>query len=156
MRFVTHHWGGNWLKGFDVYSMIDSLLDRDYFRNLLSLTYIGNLPSGFKFTNVRYVPPLDGVNLANELRQHHAYITASVFEPGGNHQNEGALCGLPLMYRRSGCFEEYCHGFGVDFDLHDFDASLAHFFAEYPALVRRMDSYPHTSARTCQKYFIFV
>ena len=53
--------------------------------------------------------------LAAELKRHHAYVTGSMNEPGGNHQNEGALCGLPLLYRRSGCMPEYCAGFGIDF-----------------------------------------
>ena len=37
-------------------------------------------------------------------------------EPGGNHQNEAINCGLPVLYKDSGCMKEYCDGFGICFD----------------------------------------
>ena len=40
--------------------------------------------------------------LANELKKHDIYITASENEPSGNHHMEGALCGLPILYKDSG------------------------------------------------------
>ena len=118
----------------------------------ITFTYIGNLPRGFSFRNARYIPPLDGEALAQELRNHHAYVTASINEPGGNHQNEGALCGLPLLYRRSGCLPEYCHGFGVSFDESDFVQSLSFLIATYHSLFTLMPRYPHNSDRTCEQY----
>jgi hypothetical protein len=107
LKLVTHHWGGNWMKGFDIYQRLDSMMAEPEWRGRIEFTYIGNLPRGFAFRNARHVAPLDGEALAGELRSHHAYVTASINEPGGNHQNEGALCGLPLLYRRSGCLPEY-------------------------------------------------
>ena len=100
LTLVTHHWGYHPMKGFDVYAALDDLLADAAWRERLAFTYVGNLPRGFAFRNSRYVPPLDGEALAAELRSHHVYITGSKNEPGGNHQNEGALCGLPIIYRR--------------------------------------------------------
>lgn len=152
LRLVTHHWGGNWMKGFDIYQRLDAMMGEPEWRGRIELTYIGNLPPGFAFRNARYVAPLDGEVLAAELRSHHAYVTASINEPGGNHQNEGALCGLPLLYRRSGCLPEYCAGFGVSFDEADFEPALGQLMARYEELVAVMPDYPHTAARTCARY----
>jgi hypothetical protein len=121
-------------------------------RGRIEFTYIGNLPNGFIFRNARYVAPLDGEALANELRSHHAYVTASINEPGGNHQNEGALCGLPLLYRRSGCLPEYCDGFGVDFDENDFADQLQQLMVSYESLAEAMSGYPHTAEHACASY----
>lgn len=152
IRLVTHHWGGNWMKGFDIYRRLDEMLGNPAWKDRVEFTYIGNLPRNFAFRNARYVRPLDGDALANELRSHHAYLTASINEPGGNHQNEGALCGLPVLYRRSGCLPEYCEGFGIPFDETDFESALNQLMARYEELAAAMSDYPHTADRTCSRY----
>ncbi len=152
LRLVTHHWGGNWMKGFDIYQRLDEMLVSPAWSGRIEFTYIGNLPKGFSFQNARYVKPLDGMALAAELRSHHAYVTASINEPGGNHQNEGALCGLPLLYLRSGCLPEYCDGYGVSFGETDFEAALGLLIGNYKGIVAAMPSYPHTAERTCASY----
>ena len=153
LRLVTHHWGGNWMKGFDVYDSLDRMLETPVWAGKIAFTYVGNLPEGYRFRNARYVPPLSGRDLADELRSHHVYVTASINEPGGNHQNEGALCGLPLLYRNSGCLPEYCDGFGLAFDgPEDFDAALSGMLGLYPELAGRIGSYPHTAARMAGRY----
>ena len=48
LSLVTHHWAGNKMKGFDVYSMIDDMLNTEKWNEKISFTYIGNLPKGFK------------------------------------------------------------------------------------------------------------
>lgn len=152
LKLVTHHWGGNWMKGFDVYQRLDSMLASPEWRGRVEFTYVGNLPAGFEFTNAHHLAALDGVALAAELRRHHVYLTASINEPGGNHQNEGALCGLPLLYRNSGCLPEYCDGFGVMFDGHGFEAALLRMMAEYGRWAEAMAGYPHTATRTTAAY----
>lgn len=148
LRLVTHHWGANWMKGFDVYTRIDAMLAEPAWHDRFAFTYIGNLPAGFRFRNARYLEPLDGSALADELRAHHGYVTASLNEPGGNHQNEGALCGLPLLYRNSGCLPEYCDKFGVAFDgPEDFPVALSRYIGQYHGLAALMPAYPHTSER---------
>jgi len=153
LRLVTHHWGYHPLKGFDVYAQIDRMLDEPEWRAKLEFTFVGNLPRGFRFERARYVPPLDGTALADELRMHHAYVTASVNEPGGNHQNEGALCGLPLLYRNSGCMPEYCDGFGVPFEgPNDFERAFEVLVEQYRALSAKMASYPHTADKMAAEW----
>ena len=152
LKLVTHHWGGNWMKGFDIYQRLDAMMAEPEWSGRIKFTYIGNVPRGFAFRHAHYVAPLDGEALADELRSHHAYVTASINEPGGNHQNEGALCGLPLLYRRSGCLPEYCDGFGISFDEHDFIGRLQQLIDTYDSLAVSMPGYPHTSERTCENY----
>jgi hypothetical protein len=153
LRLVTHHWGYDPNKGFDIYRLLDDMLDAEEWRSQIAFSYVGNLPRGFAFRNVRYVAPLNGQRLAAELRSHHAYVTGSINEPGGNHQNEGALCGLPLLYRRSGCLPEYCEGYGIEFSgPGDFPDQLQSLFKNYDALAPRMGSYPHTAARMVSEW----
>ena len=152
LRLVTHHWGGNWMKGFDIYQHIDRMLAELTWKERLEFTYIGNIPAGFQFQNVRHVAPLNGIALASEIKKHHAYVTASINEPGGNHQNEAGACGLPLLYRRSGCLPEYCAGFGIPFDENDFEVALNELLSTYINLVPLMKNWPHLSPRTCADY----
>jgi len=157
MRLITHHWGAHWMKGFDIYERLDKLLGKRQFENKISFTYIGNIPKGFLFQNATYVEPKHGVQLASLIRQHHVYLTASQNEPGANHQNEGANCGLPLLYRESGCLPEYCNGFGVSFAEDNFKEKLGEMMARYTYLADRMKDYPRTSERMCEKYYnLFV
>src|SRR5690606_22649252 len=74
-------------------------------------------------------------------------------EPGGNHQNEGALCGLPLLYRNSGCMPEYCDGFGVVFEgPDDVGAKLERLIADYDRIADRMPHYPHDAGRMTREW----
>jgi hypothetical protein len=153
MKLITHHWGGHWMKGFDIYERLDKLLQTEPFKHAISFTYIGNLPRGFQFKNANYVEPVYGVQLASLIRQHHVYVTASQNEPGANHQNEGANCGLPLLYRESGCLPEYCDGFGIAFTEENFEEKLREMMATYDYWVDRMKDYCHMAGQMCENYY---
>ena len=152
LRLVTHHWGGHWMKGFDIYQRIDAMLTEPAWRDRIAFSYIGNLPQDFKFANATHIAPLDGTALADALRANHVYITASINEPGSNHQNEGALCGLPLLYRDSGALPEYCAGFGIEFVPDTFEPALEQMLREYVRFQPTMPDYPHVAARTTGQY----
>lgn len=152
LRLVTHHWGGNQMKGFDVYARLDAMMAEPAWKGRIAFTYVGNMPPGVTFANARHVAPLDGTTLADELRSHHAYITASVNEPAGMHHIEGALSGLPLLYRNSGALPEYCAGFGEAFEPDTLEPALENLMAAYPALHAHMPNYNNTAARMCARY----
>lgn len=157
LRLVTHHWGYHPNKGFDIYRQLDEMLGDPVWSKRVAFTYVGNLPRGFAFNHARYVTPLDGAELAAELSRHHAYVTGSINEPGGNHQNEGALCGLPLLYRRSGCMPEYCEGFGIEFDgPADFPTKLEALIGNYEPLRQRMAAYPHTATKMVAEWMTLL
>lgn len=152
LKLVTHHWGGNHMKGFDVYAELDKLLALPKWRKRIEFTYIGNLPKGYYFQNAKYLSPLSGAKLAQELARHHVYITASVNEPAGMHHIEGALSGLPILYRKSGALPEYCRGFGIQFSRDEFMPALEAMFSRYADLKRIMPGYSHTAAKMCSGY----
>lgn len=153
LKLVTHHWGTSWLKGFDIYQRLDHLLATDEYKDRLAFTYIGQLPPGFVFQNAAYLEPQHGAALADALRQQHVYITASQNEPAGMHHIEGALCGLPLLYRESGALPEYCAGFGLGFTAANFEAQLELMFTQYDAWRARMPHYAHTAEKMCTEYY---
>jgi len=153
LRLVTHHWGGNRLKGFDVYEALDRLVATPTWKDRLAFTYVGNVPADARLTHSRVVPPLDGEALAAELASHHVYLTASINEPAGMHHIEGALSGLPLLYRESGALPEYCRSFGEAFtNPQDFHHVLGRMMQRYEAHKAAMPAYRHTTARMVAGY----
>lgn len=156
LRLVTHHWSSNPYKGLDVYQQLDNLLGTRY-RGQLECTFIGNVPAGARFSFIKHVPALNGKALAQKIKQHHVYLTASLHEPAGMHHIEGALCGLPLLYRQSGALPEYCASFGVGFSgPTDFEVAIETMRQNYPSIVNRMSAYTHTADRMCAEYYDLI
>ena len=153
VRLVTHHWGGGYLKGFDIYERLDRMLSEAPWHEKIEFTFIGNMPAGIHFTNAHYFPPQSGTELAASIRSHHIYLTASQNEPAGMHHIEGAMCGLPLLYRESGALPEYCRGFGISFTTDNFEQKLQEIVDTYDQWVDRMQGYPHTAERMCENYY---
>ena len=153
LKLVTHHWGAGYLKGFDIYIRMDNLLDYSTYRNKFEFTYIGNVSDGVEFKNTKCIPPKSGEELATELKKSHVYLTASQNEPAGMHHIEGALCGLPLLYRESGALPEYCKGYGIRFTSKNFEKKLNEILEQYNSLKKKMDLYPYTSEKMCTDYY---
>lgn len=153
LRIVTHHWGDDWLKGFDIYRRLDDMLDLPRFRKRIEFSFVGKLPKEFAFKNTRYIQPLSGDALARVLRSNHVYLTASQNEPAGMHHIEGALCGLPLLYRESGALPEYCRDYGIAFTEDTFEEKLLEMLETYHAWPARLKTYPHTAEAMCAGYY---
>ena len=151
LKIVTHHWGANWNKGFAIYKKLDELLSKSEYKEKLEFTYIGNLPPKFKFQNSSVVKPLSGRALANEVKNHHAYLTGSLNEPSGNHHIEGSLCGLPVLFKESGGIPEYAEGYGESFN-DDFTVKLRKIMENYSAYSEKVNSYPYKSSQMCLEY----
>ena len=84
----------------------------------------------------------------------HVYLTASINEPGGMHHIEGGLCGLPILYRKSGSLPEYCKNFGVCFDgTGDIINSLEIISKNYNRFKKKMKLYNRTSEKMCSEYY---
>ena len=90
INIVTHHWSSNYLKGFDVYNLLDEWVssNQDY-----TFTYIGREQGTFK--NTKVIPPLFGKALGEELGKYDVYVSASRFDPGPNHILESLACNIP-------------------------------------------------------------
>lgn len=152
LRFVTHHWGAHAMKGWDMYKELDRLAGNEL-RGQVALTYIGNVPAPFSLPHSTIVEPLNGEALAEALRQAHVYITGSINEPAGMHHIEGALCGLPLIYRNSGALPEYCRDFGLIIEEPcQLAQTIKSMRERYASFKQRMPAYPHTAERMCTRY----
>jgi glycosyltransferase involved in cell wall biosynthesis len=100
-RIVTHHWSNHERKGFDVYQQLDELLAANELKDV-EFRLIGRWPESIQWKKTFTMSPATGVQLANQLRECHTYLTASRWEPCGMHHVEGAQCGLPLLYHEDG------------------------------------------------------
>jgi glycosyltransferase involved in cell wall biosynthesis len=63
--------------------------------------------------------------MVNLLKQANVYVTASRYEPCGNHYIEGVACGLPLLYHSDGGGVTSMRDFGLAYkDFDDFKVQL--------------------------------
>lgn len=153
VKIVTHHWGASWVKGWDVYLRLDKLIDTARYKNRIEFHYIGNVPPNVDIKNIIVHKPCAGKELVEKLQQCDIYLTASINEPAGMHHIEGALCGLPLLYRKSGALPEYCSKYGIAFsDVDDFAKALDNMIENYNFYSDKMAQYNNTSENMCSQY----
>ncbi len=152
LKIVTHHWSDHKNKGFDVYKQLDKLTDSKTWKGKIEFTYIGNVNKDYELNNTNIVAPLAGIELANEIKKHHIYVTGSINEPSGNHHIEAAQCGLPILYKNSGGIPEYCEGYGVSFS-DDFETGLINTMENYELLIEQLKKYPFSSDKMCDEFF---
>jgi|TARA_X000001036_G_scaffold439303_1_gene489953 hypothetical protein len=152
LKIVTHHWGANWNKGFTTYSKIDKLLNKPQWREKFEFSYIGNVPKNFSFENSNIVSPLSGLELADEIKKNHLYVTGSLNEPSGNHHIEAAQCGLPILYIESGGIPEYCEEYGVAFKETNLEKKLKQIIQDYDYYIEKLDNYKFDSQIMCSEF----
>ena len=109
-KLISTSWSDNINKGASVYRWLEQNLDWDRF----DYTFVGRSPIQFKYINM--ISPVDSVNLADILRQHDIFITASVHDPCSNALLEALSCGLPAIGARSGGHPELIGEAGYLFD----------------------------------------
>jgi glycosyltransferase involved in cell wall biosynthesis len=153
IRLVTHHWSDNWMKGFKTYKNIDKLLSDEFWNNKIIFTYIGNYPKNINFENTKLIKPLGEKTLAQELKRHDIYITASLNEPSGNHHIEAAQCGLPILYVNSGGVTEYCQDYGLEFSEGNIAEKLEYLINNYDLYKEKIIKYP-LSANAMSEEFL--
>ncbi len=151
LKIVTHHWSNNLNKGHDIYHALDRLLGNPKFGNLFEFTYIGRTPN-LEYTHSKIIPPLSGQELANELKKHHIYLTASKNEPAGMHHIEGAMCGLPLLYLNSGALPEYCENYGIEFTEENFEEKIIELRQRYQEFAEKIKTYGNTAEKMGREF----
>ena len=156
IKIVTHHWSNHPNKGAKIYKKMDNLLSKSEWNKKAEFYYVGNPPKNTKFVNTKFIEPLSGKELSKFLATCHIYLTGSINEPGGNHQNEGANVGLPVLYLNSGCMREYCKNYGVEFNEDNFEEKLLEIIKNYKVLKNSLKKYPYNSVNTCKKYFELI
>lgn len=151
LKVVTHHWGYSYNKGFDIYKKLAIISSVENIK--IQFSYIGKIPDNIRPKGIKIIAPLYGKELAEELRSNHIYVTGSINEPAGMHHIEGAMCGLPLLYRDSGALPEYCNGFGIMFEgVDDFKDKLKELIDKYDYYFDKMKQYPFNSGLMCRGY----
>ena len=136
-RICTHHWSDNPMKGFPAYEQVDRLI-ADGALPGVELWIIGRWPAAIRWRAARTFPAVSGRRLAELLRQCHAHVTASLWEPCGMHHVEAAQCGLPMAYHEDGGgIVEAGRRYGVAFR-DDPAAAIRALRADYPEFHRRV------------------
>jgi glycosyltransferase involved in cell wall biosynthesis len=145
VRLISTSWSDNPHKGAAAYRWLDDHLDWDRF----DYTFVGR--SGVRFTHIRALPPAPSGQLAELLRQHDIFITASRDDPCSNALIEALSCGLPALYLRSGGHPEIVGNAGFGFESpEEIPVLLDRLVAEYaerqaqiavPALAEVADRY---------------
>jgi glycosyltransferase involved in cell wall biosynthesis len=111
LRVVTTSWSTNPAKGAETLAWLDRHLDHAR----VELTYVGGEPE-VELRRIRMLPPRDSRAVAEVLRAHDVFFTASRHEACSNALLEGLACGLPAVYVRSGSNAELVGEGGIGFD----------------------------------------
>jgi glycosyltransferase involved in cell wall biosynthesis len=144
IRLIAASWSDNPRKGASAYTWLDEHLDWRRFE----LTFVGR--STVKFKNIHMIAPVLSIELADILRQHDIYITASQDDPCSNSLLEALNCGCPAIYLKSGGHPEIVKQAGLGFDSFDeIPALLEQLVADYKTYQSRIDV-PSIQAVTCQ------
>jgi glycosyltransferase involved in cell wall biosynthesis len=109
VRLISTSWSNNPRKGGPIYKWIEENLDWDRFE----YTFVGNVSQ--PFDRVNHIPALPSEELADLLRQHDIYITASSNDPCSNALLEALACGLPALYLNDGGHPELVGYGGLPF-----------------------------------------
>jgi len=125
-RLIMTSWSSNWRKGFEIYKWLDQCLNFDIFE----LTFAGNTPT--TFSNIKHIPPLDSEKLAELLKYHDIYLTASQKDPCSNALIEALSCGLPSLAKDDGGHPEIVGNGGALFqDPHEIPGLLNNIINNY-------------------------
>jgi glycosyltransferase involved in cell wall biosynthesis len=109
-RLIASSWSDNVNKGALVYQWLDDYLDWERFE----MTFVGRSPVTFK--NIRMIPAVDSMQMAELFREHDVYVTASRNDPCSNSLIEALTCGLPAVYLQSGGHPEIVKQAGAGFE----------------------------------------
>jgi len=149
IKLVATSWSGNIRRGFEIYQYLDEHLDFEKY----AMTFVGNSPIEFK--NIRWIKPVPSRELANILKEHDIYITASQNDPCSNSLIEALHCGLPAVARNDGGHPEITGKAGVFFkdknDVIHAIEKVARDYRHYQALIN-LPSLDEIG----QKYYQFV
>jgi glycosyltransferase involved in cell wall biosynthesis len=144
-RLIAVSWSDIPRKGAPVYRWLEQRLDWSRYE----FTFVGNTATPFE--RIRHVPALPSQALADELRRHDVFVTATEHDAYSNALVEALSCGLPALYLDSGGSAEAVKEAGLAFtDREAIPALLDRLVEEYeerqarislPALEEIVDRY---------------
>lgn len=131
-RLIATSWSDNPRKGGPTYEWLGRNLDWSRYE----FTFVGNVAA--QLEHVRHVPPVPSRELADLLRTHDVFVTATENDAYSNALVEALSCGLPAVYLDSGGSGEAVKEAGFAFRERE----------EIPALLDRLvDEYEERQAR---------
>jgi len=134
VRLISTSWSDNPNKGAAVYKQLEALLDWTRYE----YTFVGRSPVAFE--RIRLVPPQPSTGVADLLRSHDIFITASLHESCSNALVEAMSCGLPSLYVESGGNAELVGAGGLPFRAaEEIPGALERIAAEYETFRARVD-----------------
>ncbi len=110
IKIIATSWSANMNKGFEAYKYLDENLDFTKYE----MTFCGNSP--FEFKNIKHIKPLPSIELAEQLKTHDIFITASQNDPCSNSLIEALHCGLPAIALNDGGHPEIIGKAGLFFE----------------------------------------
>ena len=96
IRLISTSWSDNPNKGGPTYRWLEQHLDW----NRYEFTFVGNTPVSFE--RITHLSPLPARELADLLRRHDIFVTATEHDAYSNALVEALSCGLPAVYLASG------------------------------------------------------
>lgn len=109
VKLIASSWSDNPRKGGPTYRWLESQLDWSRFE----FTFVGN--TSVPFERIRHVPSLRSRELAQLLRDHDVFVTATENDAYSNALVEALSCGLPAVYLDSGGSGEAVKDAGLPF-----------------------------------------
>ena len=148
IKIIATSWSDNIRKGFDAYCYLDKHLDWSRYE----MTFVGNSPVVFK--NINNVKPLCSVDLAQLLKQHDIYLTASRSDPCSNSLIEALSCGLPAVALDDGGHSELLGKGGILFrKMEEIPARINSLVNSYESYRRKIPN--HDIRRVAYMYLEF-
>lgn len=148
LRVVISSWSTDPNKGFEDYAAIDRALAG---RDDVVLSFVGRLPDGLAFRNIRALEARPARALAALLRQNDVLLQLARYETCSNALIEGLNCGLPAIYLDSGANGEVADAYGVPYE-GDFFAALDSVRRRYDELVARVLENPYRASTVVERY----
>ena len=68
------------------------------------------------------------------------------------HHIEGAMCGLPILYKNSGGVTEYCKDFGIEFNEENLEKKILEMIINLEKYQKKLLKYPFTGEKMCNHY----
>jgi len=113
IKLISTSWSSNPRKGGAIYKWIEEHLDFNRFE----YTFVGNAQE--KFNSIKHIPPVPSEELADILKKHDIYISATKNDSCPNAVIEALACGLPVLYLDDGGQPELVGYAGLPFKSND-------------------------------------
>ena len=149
IRLISTSWSDNPRKGRATYEYLDQNLDFTRYR----YTFVGRIQADFK--NIEVIDPVPSEQIADLLRAHDLYVTASRNDPCSNALVEALSCGLPTVYYDGGGHRELVGWGGKGFTKEQHLLPVLQEVAENYKLFRTL-IWPSTIQEVAKKYIAII